>query len=186
MIQSTAATKNGSSAMAGLAGKYLTFRMADEEYGVEILKVHQIIGMLPVTHVPRMPSFVRGVINLRGKILPVVDMRLKFGLQSTEDTPRTCIIVLQVPNQQDFLTMGIIVDEVSEVIDISDDQVEPTPGFGADVPTDFLLGIGKAEEKIIMLLDVDKVLSAGEINNMRHLAADEQPADENRVQEEKG
>ena len=154
------------------AGKYLTFKMAGEEYGLEILKVHQIIGMIPVTHVPRMPEFIRGVINLRGKILPVVDMRLKFGLESMEDTPRTCIIVLQIPHEQESLTMGIIVDEVSEVMDINTEQVEATPGFGANIPTDFLLGIGKMEDKIVMLLDVDKVLTTGEMAVMRSGSAE--------------
>ena len=145
------------------AGKYLTFELGNEVYGLEILKVQEIIGIMTVTRVPRTPEFVRGVINLRGKVIPVVDLRIKFGLQSADDTERTCIIVVQVTKQDTTVTMGIIVDEVSEVLDIAAKQIEPAPEFGTEIETNFILGMGKVDKKVIMLLDVDKVLSGGEI-----------------------
>jgi purine-binding chemotaxis protein CheW len=144
------------------AGKYLTFELKGEIYGLEILKVQEIIGMMGVTRVPRTPDFIRGVINLRGKVIPVVDLRHKFGLESTQDTERTCIIVVQFMQGATTMTMGIIVDEVSEVINIEGGQIEETPSFGANVDTDFILGIGKVGQKVVMLLDVDRVLSSGE------------------------
>lgn len=146
------------------AGKYLTFQVKGEVYGLEILKVQEIIGLMKVTRVPRSPTFVRGVINLRGKVIPVVDLRLKFGLESQADTEKTCIIVVQVAQgNSGKVTMGIIVDEVSEVLNIAGEQIEPAPEFGAAVDTDFILGMGKVAQKVIMLLDVDRVLSSSEI-----------------------
>ncbi len=146
-----------------LAGKYLTFRLGGEEYGLEILKVQEIIGIMDVTNVPRTPDFVRGVINLRGQVIPVVELRVKFGLPTEEDTERTCIIVVQVGDETDRVTMGILVDEVSEVLDVTGDQIEPAPSFGASVDTDFILGMGKVGETVVALLDADRVLSDGEI-----------------------
>ncbi len=146
-----------------LAGKYLTFRLAEEEYGIEILKVQEIIKMMDITKVPRMPDFVRGVINLRGKVIPVVDLRLKFGMEAKETTEKTCVVVVQLQGTVSKITMGAIVDEVSEVLDISADQIEPPPEFGTSVDTAFILGMGKVGKKVIMLLDVDKVLSTKEI-----------------------
>ncbi|MFP4164070.1 MAG: chemotaxis protein CheW [Chitinispirillaceae bacterium] len=155
-----------SSEMTDLEGKYLTFRLADEGYGLEILKVQEIIGMMSITRIPRTPEFIRGVINLRGKVIPVVDLRLKFGLDKKNDTQKTCIIVVQVTKDEQEVTMGIIVDEVSEVLDIEAKQIEPPPSFGATVDTDFILGMGKASQKVVMLLDVDKVLSKNEIEKL--------------------
>ncbi|MFW5784752.1 MAG: chemotaxis protein CheW [Chitinispirillaceae bacterium] len=153
--------------MAALEGKYLTFRLAEEGYGLEILKVQEIIGMMSITRIPRTPDFIRGVINLRGKVIPVIDLRLKFSLEKKEDTEKTCIIVVQVKkNADDTVTMGIIVDEVSEVLDIKAEQIEPPPSFGAAMDTDFILGMGKASQKVVMLLDVDKVLSRSEIEDL--------------------
>ncbi len=148
---------------ADLAGKYLTFRLADEEYGLQILKVQEIIGMLTVTRVPQTPDFIRGVINLRGKVIPVVELRVKFDLETCADDETTCIIVVQVEREEDTLTMGILVDAVSEVVDIATDQLEPPPDFGTAVDTAFILGMGKVHEKVVMLLDIDRVLSAEEI-----------------------
>ena len=145
-----------------MAGKYLTFDLGDEVYGIGILKVQEIIGLMNVTKVPRTPECVRGVINLRGKVIPVMDLRLKFGMESKEDTQRTCIIVVQVAWEHEEITMGILVDEVSEVVDIETDQIEDTPSFGVAVDTDFILGMGKVGERVIMLLDSDKVLSGEE------------------------
>lgn len=145
-------------------GKYLTFVLGGEEHGLEILKVQEIIGIMTVTKVPKTPSFVRGVINLRGKVIPVIDLRLKFGLEGKGDTEKTCIIVVQVARRDTHVTMGVIVDEVSEVLDIQENQIEPPPEFGASVDTDFILGMGKVRNKVVMLLDVDKVLSTGEMS----------------------
>jgi purine-binding chemotaxis protein CheW len=150
-------------AHASMAGKYLTFELGGEVYGLEILKVHEIIGIMTVTRVPKMPCFVRGVINLRGQVIPVVDLRLKFELEQKEDTEKTCVIVVQVRCGSGTVTMGAIVDEVSEVLNIPAEAIEPAPSFGASVDTDFILGMGKVGQKVVMLLDVDRVLSQGEI-----------------------
>ncbi|MFP4163679.1 MAG: chemotaxis protein CheW [Chitinispirillaceae bacterium] len=165
--------------LAYLAGKYLTFKLADEGYGLEILKVQEIIGMMSITRMPRTPDFVRGVINLRGKVIPVIDLRLKFGFEAKEDTDRTCIIVVQVESTSDHsVIMGIIVDEVSEVLDIQAEQIEPAPSFGSSVDTDFILGMGKASQKVIMLLDVDKVMSKNEIDTLKSASGNSSPANQ--------
>ncbi|MDB5051677.1 MAG: chemotaxis protein [Fibrobacteres bacterium] len=145
------------------AGKYLTFQLGREVYGIEILKVQEIIGMMAITHVPKTPAFVRGVINLRGKVIPVVELRSKFGMESKEDTDRTCIVVVQVSWAAATVTMGMLVDEVSEVLNVTHEQIEAPPSFGASVDTDFILGMGKVGQKVVMLLDADKVLAAEEI-----------------------
>lgn len=139
------------------AGKYLTFFLSNEEYGLKILTVHEIIGMMPVTRVPRTPDFIRGVLNLRGKVIPVVDLRIRFGMDVVESQD-VCIIVVQVRGIQ----MGIVVDRVSEVVTVAADDIEPPPSFGFDVPTDFLLGIGKSQGRVKLLLDIDHVLTATE------------------------
>jgi purine-binding chemotaxis protein CheW len=149
-----------------LAGKYLTFRLANENYGLEILKVQEIIGILKVTRVPKMPEFVRGIVNLRGKLIPVIDMRSKFGLQMQEDTEKTCIIVVQFGHKEQMLTIGVIVDSVSEVLNIKEDQLEPSPSIGSTVETDFILSIGKVGEKVIILLDIDRVLTGEETHQL--------------------
>lgn len=145
-----------------LAGKFLTFMLKGETYGLEVLKVQEIMGMMSVTHIPRTPDFIRGVINLRGRVIPVLDLRLKFEMESTPDTERSCIIVLQVSHGQMHTTMGIIVDEVAEVVDVRADQIEATPSFGAGVDTGFILGIGKVGQKVVMLLDANQILSGAE------------------------
>lgn len=152
------------------AGQYLTFSLGPEVYGIEILKVQEIIGMMPVTKVPRTPGFVRGVINLRGKVIPVIDLRTKFEMEPRDDTNMTCIIVVQVASVSQNITMGIIVDEVAEVVAISGEQIEPTPQFGGGVRTEFILGIGKIASKVVILLDVDKVLSWGELADLGEAA----------------
>lgn len=155
----------GAPAVAG--GKFLTFFLAGEEYGIEILKVHEIIGLMPITRVPRTPDFMRGVINLRGKVIPVVDLRLKFDVAVKEATSKTCIIVVRVQG----IEMGIVVDAVSEVIDIDSQDIEPAPSFGAEVNTDYILGIGKSQGKVKILLDIDQALSSGDVVNMQLGAA---------------
>lgn len=147
----------------GKGGKYLTFSLAGEEYGIEILKVHEIIGMMPVTRVPRTPQIIRGVINLRGKVIPIVDLRRKFELSEAADGGETCIIVVQVHNIQ----TGLVVDSVSEVIDIPADDVEDAPAFGDDVSTEYLLGLAKSNGRVKMLLDIERVLESGDVKGMQ-------------------
>ena len=134
-----------------VAGKYLTFNLGPELYGFEILKVQEIIKAASVTRIPRTPDFVRGVINLRGKVIPVTDLRLKFDIEGQEDTDRTCIIVVQVAGSNGKITTGILVDEVSEVLDITAEEIEPPPSFGANVDTGFMHGMGKVENRLITL-----------------------------------
>lgn len=160
---SGAAAEGSQQGTETVAGKHLTFELDGEVYGIGILKVQEIIGMMNVTKVPRTPDFVRGVINLRGKVIPVVDLRLKFGMEGREDTERTCIIVVQVERENVQVVMGVLVDEVSEVLDVSADQVEPPPSFGTSVDTAFLRGMAKIGDKVVMMLDVDHVLSGGEV-----------------------
>jgi len=145
------------------AGKYLTFKLRAESYGLGILKVQEIIKVMPITRVPRTPSFTRGVINLRGKVIPVLDLRLKFDMEAAEDTERTCIVVVQVMRGGDPVTMGLFVDEASEVVNVLPSEIEPPPSLGASVNTEFILGMGKLGDKVVMLLDVDKALTADEI-----------------------
>lgn len=166
-------TVSSAAVLSDKAGKYLTFRLGNEEYGLEILKVQEIIGMMNITRVPKAPPYVRGVINLRGKVISVVDLRLKFHMQPQEATGRTCVIVVQVDCGATNVTMGIIVDEVSEVVDVNSQQIEPTPSFGVAVNNDFILGMGKVGDKVLILLDIDKVLSTGEVALVEQVADDE-------------
>jgi len=142
-----------------LAGKYLTFQLGDEEFGVEILKVREIIGLMDITVVPRTPRSIRGVINLRGKIIPVVDLRLKFMMNSIEDTELTCIIVVDTTTDGRSTQMGILVDTVSEVLDIPAGQIEPTPAFGSGVNTKFIRGMARIEDNVKILLSIEEVLN---------------------------
>jgi purine-binding chemotaxis protein CheW len=144
-------------------GKYLTFSLASEEYGIGIRKIKEIIGMMPVTSVPRTPDFVKGVINLRGKVIPVIDLRLRFGLEAVAHTDRTCIIVVEIQGGAGKLVIGIVVDSVSEVLNIKGSEIEDTPAFGAALDTDYILGMAKMEGGVKILLDIDRVLGAGEI-----------------------
>jgi purine-binding chemotaxis protein CheW len=159
--------QNTETSAGGVGGKYLTFVLADEEYGLEILKVQEIIGMMPITPVPRTPGYLRGVVNLRGKVIPVVDLRLKFGMDFKDQTDETCIIVVQTNKVQ----TGIVVDSVSEVLDIPDQAIEDAPSFGASVDSDFILGIGKAEGKVKLLLDIDKVLTTDDAASINAASA---------------
>ncbi len=145
------------------AGKYLTFKLGPEAYGIGILKVQEIIGMLAVTRMPRTPAYVRGVVNLRGKVIPVLDLRLKFGMEGRQDTDRTCIIVVQLQSAGSIVTMGIIVDEVSEVLDVTAEQIEPPPSFGMAVDVSFISGMGKVGQKVVLLLDADRILMRQEL-----------------------
>lgn len=153
------------------AGKYLTFFLDEEEYGLEILKVQEIIGMLPVTRVPRTASYVRGVINLRGRVIPIVDLRVKFGMPEWAGDDTTCMIVVQVQGVQ----LGIVVDRVSEVLAILEEEIDDAPTFGASVNTEFLLGIAKCAGRIKLLLDIDRVLSTDDVVEMRVVADTDAP-----------
>ncbi|NPV03222.1 MAG: purine-binding chemotaxis protein CheW [Syntrophaceae bacterium] len=139
-------------------GKYLTFSLASEEYGIGILKVKEIIGMMNITPVPRTPDFVKGVINLRGKVIPVIDLRLRFGLDAAAYTERTCIIVVEILGDAGAVPMGIVVDSVSEVLNIRATDIENTPAFGVKLNTDFILGMAKTDGGVKILLDIDRVL----------------------------
>lgn len=152
-----------------IGGKFLTFFLAGEEYGLEILKVHEIIGMIPITPVPRTPDHVRGVINLRGKVIPIVDLRLKLAMEAKEQTDQTCTIVVRA-NQLDI---GIIVDKVSEVLDIAEDDIDDAPSFGANINSDYILGIGKSEGRVKLLLDIDEVLAETDLAAYGQSATDQ-------------
>lgn len=144
-------------------GKYLTFSLKEEEYGIGILKVKEIIGMMPITSVPRTPEFVKGVVNLRGKVIPVMDLRLKFSMESIEYTDRTCIIVVEIDSNEKTVLIGIVVDAVSEVLNIKENEIEETPQFGISLNTEYILGMAKMEGGVKILLEIDKVLSTEEI-----------------------
>jgi purine-binding chemotaxis protein CheW len=148
----------------GREGKYLTFTLAGEEYGIGILKIREIIGMMPVTSVPQSPDFVKGVINLRGKVIPVIDLRLRFGMLPMDYTERTCIIVVQIDLQDTPLNIGIVVDSVSEVLNISCGNIENTPTFGTQMNTEYIQGMAKIDGGVKILLDIDKVLTENEIS----------------------
>jgi purine-binding chemotaxis protein CheW len=139
-------------------GKYLTFSLADEEYGIGIRKVKEIIGMMAVTAIPQAPSYMKGVINLRGKVIPVVDLRLKFGMEEGVRSEKTCIVVVEAARGETRLAIGIIVDAVSEVLNIKEDDVEPTPDFGTSTDTRYILGMAKSGAGVKILLDIDRVL----------------------------
>lgn len=145
------------------AGKYLTFHLANEEFGVRVLKVREIMGILEITSVPQTPVYVKGVINLRGKVVPVIDLRLKFGLPAAEYTQRTCIIVAQLEADSGPILMGVVVDGVSEVLNLTGAEIEDAPDFGDDAAGQYLLGMAKVKGKVKILLDIDKVLSGQEI-----------------------
>ncbi|HAJ57522.1 MAG TPA: chemotaxis protein CheW [Candidatus Omnitrophica bacterium] len=135
-------------------GKYLTFALGGEEYGLQIHQVREIIGLMGITPVPQVPSYVKGVINLRGKIIPVVDIRAKFAMGQVEYTAKTCIIVLNVLN----VLMGILVDRVCDVVEMVQKDIEPAPAFNTTVDMNFILGIGKIGERVRILLDIEKIL----------------------------
>ncbi|WP_404423982.1 chemotaxis protein CheW [Nibricoccus sp. IMCC34717] len=149
------------------AGKYLTVALDNESYGVAVLKVREIIRMQKITPVPQMPEYVKGVINLRGRVIPIIDLRVKFGLKA-EFAERTCIVVVQVkmPNSQ-HVQMGLIVDSVEEVVNLSNSEIEPTPDFGTRIDTGYLLGMAKVKGVVKTLLDIDRVVSS---EAMEHIA----------------
>ena len=153
------------------AGKYLTFRLGAEEFGVRVDKVREIMGVQDITAVPQAPPHVKGVINLRGKVIPVVDLRLKFGLPEVEYTQRTCIIVVQVRGDTNSVLVGIVVDGVAEVLNLTAGDIEDTPDFGRGVATPYLLGLAKVKGKVKILLDIGEALSHDELRGIATLAS---------------
>ncbi len=170
--QTQAEASDNSSSLVEKGGKYLTFMLAGEEQGVEILKVREIVCMMKITAVPQMPNYVKGVINLRGKVIPVVDLRLKFGLEEIEATEQTCIIVVDVG-----MEVGIIVDTVSEVMDIDGSNIEPPPPFGRSLDTSLILGMGKVHDEVKILLDIDKILSGDEMESLSSVTQADESAE---------
>ncbi|MFZ7126899.1 MAG: chemotaxis protein CheW [Desulfobacterales bacterium] len=153
-----------------LAGKYLTFKLAHEDYGIAILKVKEIIGMMPITPVPKTPPYVKGVINLRGKVIPVTCLRLKFGMNETDYTDRTCIIVVEIEGQSGSVPVGIIVDSVSEVANIRGEVIQESPSFGSRVSTEFILGMANMDGNVKILLDIDRILTQEEVEALENAA----------------
>jgi len=157
---------------AALAGKYLTFCLGDESYGIAVLKIREIIRMLEITPVPQMPEYVRGVVNLRGKIIPVIDLRKRFGIGGSATGERACIVVVQVTLPHSPSTsMGMVVDGVEEVVNIQGEELEAPPRFGTQVHTDYVLGMAKVKSRIKTLLDIDRVISTQELTETITLAA---------------
>jgi purine-binding chemotaxis protein CheW len=159
VIETMLTVENGSADAAG-GGKYLTFALGNEEYGVPVLKVREIIKMMDITQVPQVPDHVLGVVNLRGKVIPVIDLRRKFGFAASENTERTCIIVADVELPGSAVMMGIVVDAVSEVLNVSPAEMENTPEFGGRTTTEYLLGLAKVKDSVKILLDLDRVLGS--------------------------
>ncbi len=152
--------------ISGHEGKFLTFVLSEEEYGVEILKVREIMGIMEITPVPQTPDYMKGVINLRGRVIPIIDLRLKFTMPEVERTKETCIIVAEVGATQ----VGVIVDSVSEVTDIKGEDIEEAPSFGQGIDTNFIMGLGKTKKKIVILLDIEKVLTTEELKMVEQVA----------------
>ncbi len=153
---------------SAVEGKFLTFVLGEEIYGIEILKAREIIGLMDITTVPQTPDYMKGVINLRGKVIPVIDLRMKFSMPEEEHTQETCVIVVEVNST----SIGIIVDSVSEVSDINGGEIEDAPKFGQGIDTSFIMGLGKVKEKIIIMLDIDAVLASDELEMVKELAKD--------------
>jgi purine-binding chemotaxis protein CheW len=152
--------REGLGAVSAREGKYLTFGIGEERYGVGILDVREIVGMMPIRTIPQVPEFIKGVVNLRGKVIPVIDMRLKFGMASMAYSDRTCIIIVEVSGMTGSTLMGIVVDRVLEVAEFKEQEIEDCPAFGASFKTDFILGIAKREREVTMLLDIYRILQA--------------------------
>lgn len=169
MGQAARALDQETQALHELEGKYLTFTLADEDFGLEILKVREIIGMLDITAIPQTPPYIKGVINLRGRVIPVIDLRLKFGLPPVEYGERTCIIVVEVKTGLGPVQMGVVVDTVSEVVNVNGADIEPAPSFGSRLDTRNILGLAKARGTIKILLDIDRVMETRELAVLEEL-----------------
>lgn len=152
--------------------RLFTFKLSGSDYGVPILRVQEIVALPPVTPVPRTPEFVRGVINLRGRVVPVVDLRTRFGMAASPDTDRTCVVIIQVEGESGAMRMGVVVEDLAEVVDVPEDDVVDPPEFGAGIDTEFLLGMGRVAQRVIILLDVDKVLTSADVATVRQAAGE--------------
>jgi purine-binding chemotaxis protein CheW len=150
-------------------GKYLVFQLAHEEFGITVLNVREILGIQDITAVPHTPDHVKGVLNLRGKVIPVVDLRLKFGLPELEYTERTCIIVVQVQGDAGPMLIGVVVDGVAEVLNLAAADVEDTPDFGDGTATPYLMGMAKVKGKVKILLEIDRVLTSQDLHALNAL-----------------
>lgn len=151
--------------------QYLTFSLSDELYALEVSKVKEVLEYQAITRVPKTPDFMRGVINVRGGIVPIVDLRLKFELPAQEQTVDTCIIVLEITIENETITVGTIADNVHEVVEIQPEEIEPTPKIGTRLDTDFIEGIGKHNDRFLVILNIDKILTSEEITSMADQAA---------------
>ncbi|MBN1507910.1 MAG: purine-binding chemotaxis protein CheW, partial [Sedimentisphaerales bacterium] len=151
-----------------VGGKYLTFALGPEEFGLEILKVREIIGYMTITAVPQVPDYVKGVINLRGQVIPVVSLRAKFAMDNAETTSETCIIVVETEQDGSRYSTGIVVDGVRDVLSIPEESIEAPPHFGTGVGTGCILGMGKVAQSVKILLDINKVLSSDALENLAH------------------
>jgi purine-binding chemotaxis protein CheW len=149
------------------AGQFLTFKLSDEIFAVDIAKVREVLDFTMVTKVPRTPEFMRGVINLRGSVVPVVDLRLKFGMSKTENSVNTCIIIVEVAVDQETTILGCLADSVQEVMDLEPDQIEPAPKIGTRLRTDFIKGMGKRKENFVIILEIDKVFTGEELTQVQ-------------------
>ncbi|MGL1936527.1 MAG: chemotaxis protein CheW [Fibrobacterales bacterium] len=147
-------------------GKYLTFKLGTEEYGVSILKVQRIIQQQKITPIPHTPEYIKGVINLRGSVIPIVELRAKFSMDSVENTDNTCIVVVQVASARGEVVMGFLIDSVSEVLYISESQLQETPTFGEGISVEFITSVAKIDSRVIMLLDINKIMSVGDMEAM--------------------
>jgi purine-binding chemotaxis protein CheW len=159
-MATTTIAETRSTTAAASGGKYLTFMLGREEYGLPVLKVREIIKVMDITHVPQVPAHVLGVINLRGKVIPVIDLRRKFGFAAQDHTERTCIIVAEVDLARTVVMMGVVVDAVSEVVNVSATEIDSAPDFGGQNQTDYILGLAKVKGSVKILLDLDRVLGS--------------------------
>jgi purine-binding chemotaxis protein CheW len=173
MTDTATGTQDRREAAHDKEGKYLTFALAREEYGLEILKVREIIGYIDVTAIPQMPQYVKGIINLRGQVIPVVDLRAKFGMEIATVTDESCIIVVEIAHTGRTYSTGIVVDRVQEVLDVPGSNIEEAPQFGTSVNTDFILGMGKVGDKVKILLDIDRVLTGGNVRGLDDYARED-------------
>lgn len=146
--------------------QYLTFRLEEEVFALDISQVREVLDFTAITKVPRTPEFMRGVINLRGSVVPVVDMRLKFGMSRTEQTLNTCIIIVEINIEGDRLILGALADSVQEVIELGPGQIEPAPRIGTRLDTDFIKGMGKRDDEFIIILDIDRIFSMNELSSV--------------------
>ncbi|HLA35378.1 MAG TPA: chemotaxis protein CheW [Rhodocyclaceae bacterium] len=164
--ESKAAAAAAAAAAAVEVQQYLTFQLSGEMYAVGILNVKEIIEYGQLTEIPMMPAFIRGVINLRGSVVPVIDLAARFGGHQTEISRRTCIVIIELANGEDKHDIGVVVDAVSEVLEVSKAEIEPPPAFGAKIRADFIEGMGKINGKFVIILNIQRVLSVDEIASL--------------------